>query len=83
MAALALAAAIGLAAGPALGDNRDDRDRRDEHRPPVHRQVEHDNNGYRAYDYRDSGRYVYAPPAVVYAPYGPPALDFVFPINIR
>ncbi len=60
------------AASPALAQERhDDRD--------------HDRNRDRRYhrpDYRPGP--VYAPPAVVVAPPPPsPAIDFVFPINIR
>jgi hypothetical protein len=78
--ALALLLAIGLggpvtgflAASPALAQDRhDDRDHRDDHGRDRH-----------PYYYRQGP--VYAPPAVIYAPPGPsPAIDFVFPINIR
>lgn len=78
IAALALAAVIGLAAGPVLADN-DHRGRDDQHRSNDHR----DYGGSRAYDYNGGPGYVYAPPAVVYAPYAPPAIDFVFPVTIR
>jgi hypothetical protein len=81
---LVIATVIGLVAGPALADDNRDRDRghdqhrdREVHRGPPPRMHE----DYRAYD--NNGGYVYAPPAVVYAPYAPPALDFVFPIEIR
>lgn len=76
IAALALAAMIGLAAGPALANN-DNHGRNDQHRD--HRAY----GGYRAYNYNGGPGYGYAPPAVVYAPYAPPAIDFVFPIHIR
>ncbi len=81
VAALALAAVIGLASGPVLADN-DHRGRDDQHRS-YDRDDHHNYGGSRAYDYYGSRGYVYAPPAVVYAPYAPPAIDFVFPIHIR
>lgn len=36
---------------------------------------------YRTYDDGDRERYSYGPPPVVYAPYAPPALEFVFPVR--
>jgi len=58
-----------LTASPALAD-----DRHDDHHDRDHRD--------RHPDYRPGP--VYAPPAVLYAPPAPsPAIDFVFPINIR
>ena len=82
MAALSIVSLIGLASGPALADDRHDRDReihrdREVHRGPPPRFHEE----YRAYD--NGGGYVYAPPAVIYAPAPPAGIDFVFPIEIR
>jgi hypothetical protein len=79
LAAVALSTIAGLTVGPALADDRDhghDRDR-EVHRGPPPRMHEE----YRAYD--GGGGYVYAPPAVVYAPAPPSGLDFVFPIEIN
>ena len=82
--ALVLAAAIGLAAGPVLADNdHGNRGRNDQHGRSYGRNDHRDYGGYRAYDYYGGNRYVYAPPPVIYTPYAPPAIDFVFPINIR
>jgi hypothetical protein len=86
MAAVTLAAVIGLAAGPVLADNDDwNRGRNDHHGKSYDRDRDSHGgySGYRAYDYYGSRGYVYAPPAVVYAPYSPPSIDFVFPIHIR
>jgi hypothetical protein len=85
MAALAVASVLGLAAGPALADDRerarDEQQARDNHRDNDRR--DNDRDGYRAYEGDGGPRYVYAPPAVVYTPYAPPALEFVFPLDIR
>lgn len=84
IAALTLAAVIGLSAGPVLADNDNgNRGRNDQRRAANNRDQHRDYGGYRAYDYHGGPAYAYAPPAVVYAPYAPPAIDFVFPINIR
>jgi hypothetical protein len=82
IAALGVFTLFGIAANSASAD--DDRNRRyDDHRdrevhrgprPRIHEE-------YRAYD--NGGGYVYAPPAVVYAPAPPSGIDFVFPIEIR
>lgn len=83
-AALTLAAVIGLSAGPALADkDNGNRGRNDQHGRSNDRDEHRDYGGYRAYDYHGGPGYAYAPPAVVYAPYAPPAIDFVFPIHIR
>ena len=82
LAVLSVFTLIGLAAGPAMADDDRDRDHghdrdREVHRGPPPRVHE----DYRAYD--NGGGYVYAPPAVVYAPAPPSGIDFVFPIEIR
>lgn len=38
---------------------------------------------YRSYDYEDRDYYSYGPPPVVYAPYPPPAVEFVFPLRFH
>jgi hypothetical protein len=81
IAALGVFTLLGFAAGPAFADDRDhghdDHRDREVHRGPPPRMHE----DYRAYD--GGGGYVYAPPAVVYAPAPPSGIDFVFPIEIR
>jgi len=85
MAALVVASVLGLAAGPALADERerarDEQQARDNHRD--NDRGDRDHNEYRAYEYDGGPRYAYAPPPVVYTPYAPPALEFVFPLDIR
>jgi len=79
VAGLVLATMVGVTAGPAFAADRD-RGR------AVHRSISRTRDhqrGYRAYNYNNGPGYDYAPPPVVYAPYAPPALDFVFPIDIR
>jgi hypothetical protein len=83
IAALTLAAALGLAAGPALADNDHGNRGRNEAHHAAPTRVAHHGGGYRAYDYYGGRGYSYAPPVVVYAPYAPPAIDFVFPFHIR
>jgi hypothetical protein len=86
IAALTLGAVIGLAAGPVLADNGDgNRGRNEQHHGWNGRDRDeyrgYDNDGYRAYDYYGSTRYIYAPPPVVYVPYPPPPIEFIFQIR--
>jgi hypothetical protein len=84
-AALAMAAVLVGAAGPALAD-RNDWDH--------HRGREWHHHGWRDYRFREPRvvyapppRVYYAPPPVIYAPppvvYAPPAVNFVFPFTFR
>jgi hypothetical protein len=88
--AVALASTLGaLCAGPALGDDRDrrqDRQNRAWHRQQQHRawqqqqaraQYERDR---RAYHRRQTYRPVYVPPPVVYAPAPSPGISIFFPL---
>ncbi len=82
IAALGVFTLFGVATNSAFADDdrnrgHDDHRDREVHRGPPPRFHE----DYRAYD--NGGGYVYAPPAVVYAPAPPSGIDFVFPIEIR
>ena len=85
IAALALTAVIGLAAWPAFADeDYGNRGHHEEYRGDPRdraRYSDNDPRGYRAYDYYGSERYVYAPPPVVYEPYPPSPIEFIFQIR--
>lgn len=84
-AALVLAATIGgAAARPALADD-DDRWEHGHHWREHERHEAHERWEHRGYYYNpyERGVYIYGPPPVVYEPAPPPAIQFVFPLDIH
>ncbi len=83
VAALVLAAVLGVAVTPARADD-DDWRRRERIERQRHAREEWREHHRRPVYVAPAPAYVYAPPAVVYAPPPPPAgINLIFPLNIR